>query len=307
MAYQPASLDGFDEEDVFFTVSKRSAYSPEPLLNGNDNVVLPSAPVVAKPAAPVVALPGFAPRPAAPAVTLPAFAPRPAAPAVTLPGFAPKPAAPAVVRPPVAAPVVVRPPVVRPPVAAPVVRPPVAAPVVRPPVAAPVVRPPVAAPAVVRPPVAAPVVRPPVAAPVVRPPVAAPVVRPPVHKPHPKPPVVVFPKPPARPNLPPGYDYYYDVDANEFRFYKIFPNEGHTLVDRQGTEYRCRCEKVQPDLDYISRAIVGNSIEDARRIYDNIRVVILDGQNLPVTMDYRPERINVEVVDGIVTQVLGYY
>jgi hypothetical protein len=36
-----------------------------------------------------------------------------------------------------------------------------------------------------------------------------------------------------------------------------------------------------------------------------MRIVRLDGEDLPATMDYSPTRVNVAVADGIVTEVLS--
>ncbi len=53
--------------------------------------------------------------------------------------------------------------------------------------------------------------------------------------------------------------------------------------------------------------LVGLPVKKARAAAENegydFRVVSVDGQSKPVTMDYRPQRLNATVVDGVVTEV----
>lgn len=91
-------------------------------------------------------------------------------------------------------------------------------------------------------------------------------------------------------------------------FQNLQPNQ--TFTDRQGRRCRVVCENPRPHdqrLDRISRLIIGRNINDARRIYPNIRVVKRNGQDVPTTMDYRPDRINVETRNNIVVRVNGFY
>jgi len=85
--------------------------------------------------------------------------------------------------------------------------------------------------------------------------------------------------------------------------------------DRWGRDDNCRivCDDRRfPDnggLDQnrIRRLILGRSLFEARRIYSNIRVVRQDGRDLIVTRDFRRDRANVEVNNGIIVRVLGFY
>lgn len=82
------------------------------------------------------------------------------------------------------------------------------------------------------------------------------------------------------------------------------------FIDQFGRRCRTICEARPRDrgnLRQISRLLIGKHITEARRIYPNIRVVIRDGVDLPTTLDYRPERINVETRNGIIIRILGFY
>jgi hypothetical protein len=98
------------------------------------------------------------------------------------------------------------------------------------------------------------------------------------------------------------------------RFGPRFPpnqaNTGPTFTDRNGRRCRVVCDPrpVQPrNPQYYARFLIGRTVPDAKRIYPDIRVVVRDGQQLPVTMDYRPDRINVETRNGVITKVVGFY
>ncbi len=56
--------------------------------------------------------------------------------------------------------------------------------------------------------------------------------------------------------------------------------------------------------------LVGLRLDDAEALAGDegweIRVAILDGEEFALTMDYVPNRANVEVTDGIVTGILGF-
>ncbi len=56
-----------------------------------------------------------------------------------------------------------------------------------------------------------------------------------------------------------------------------------------------------------SNRIIGLHLNQALAIYPNIRVVVRDGRQLPTTMDYRTDRINVETRNGIIQKVVGHY
>ncbi|AAQ09589.2 hypothetical protein [Acanthamoeba castellanii mimivirus] len=52
---------------------------------------------------------------------------------------------------------------------------------------------------------------------------------------------------------------------------------------------------------------LGWDIITAREIYPNIRVVKADGIDVATTMDYQPERLNVETVNNIIIRSYGFY
>ena len=83
---------------------------------------------------------------------------------------------------------------------------------------------------------------------------------------------------------------------------------------RDGRRYRCHCVAIDPprprpgqNLNYIARMILGRQLQDALRIYANIRVVIRDGQRLIVTQDYQQNRINVETRNNVIIRIVGFY
>lgn len=55
------------------------------------------------------------------------------------------------------------------------------------------------------------------------------------------------------------------------------------------------------------KTLVGKTVKKARAAAEaegyEFRVVSVDGQSKPVTMDYNPQRLNATVVDGVVTEV----
>lgn len=60
----------------------------------------------------------------------------------------------------------------------------------------------------------------------------------------------------------------------------------------------------------VAKAIVGLSLSEAKREAARhefvVRESIRDGEHLPRTMDYRPERINVATRGGVVDYVTGF-
>lgn len=57
------------------------------------------------------------------------------------------------------------------------------------------------------------------------------------------------------------------------------------------------------DLQEISCQIIGCTMEQALKIYPNIREAKIDGIPQMLTMDMNPNRINVETEKGIITLV----
>ncbi len=64
---------------------------------------------------------------------------------------------------------------------------------------------------------------------------------------------------------------------------------------------------VGQDIGQFARALLGRHITEAQRIYPNTRVVRANGRDLPVTNDFRQDRINVETRNGIVVRIDGFY
>lgn len=64
----------------------------------------------------------------------------------------------------------------------------------------------------------------------------------------------------------------------------------------------------EPTIESAGDLVIGLSEDEAEEALDDrgwtLRVTRRDGEDLPVTMDLRPDRVNVEVVDGEVTEVL---
>jgi len=65
----------------------------------------------------------------------------------------------------------------------------------------------------------------------------------------------------------------------------------------------------EPTVESATDALVGLSEADAEAAAEEqgwtIRVIVRDGEDLPATMGFRPEGVNVEVTDGEVTSVVS--
>lgn len=51
--------------------------------------------------------------------------------------------------------------------------------------------------------------------------------------------------------------------------------------------------------------LLGLTLHAARQIA-NVRPTKIDGEYMIATMDFRPERINVEIKDGVIVAILGH-
>ena len=59
--------------------------------------------------------------------------------------------------------------------------------------------------------------------------------------------------------------------------------------------------------DQETQKLVGLSLEAAKRVYQYIRVAVVDNVYQCVTDDMRLDRLNVAIENNIVTRILGYY
>jgi hypothetical protein len=62
---------------------------------------------------------------------------------------------------------------------------------------------------------------------------------------------------------------------------------------------------VAPETQKLADSLPGMAESDAIAAIEQagltVRITARDGENFPMTMDYRPTRINVEIVDGTIT------
>ncbi|AYV85106.1 MAG: hypothetical protein Satyrvirus4_3 [Satyrvirus sp.] len=81
------------------------------------------------------------------------------------------------------------------------------------------------------------------------------------------------------------------------------------FVKPNGSRCYVVCEPTQRplSLERIANSLLSRNIIDARRIYPNIREVVRNGKPLAVSQDYKPDRINVETRNGIITRIVWYY
>jgi hypothetical protein len=57
----------------------------------------------------------------------------------------------------------------------------------------------------------------------------------------------------------------------------------------------------------IQDLILGKKYKDAEKLYNNLRIVVEDNKSKIIIMNYCKERCNVEVENGIITKINGYY
>ncbi len=88
------------------------------------------------------------------------------------------------------------------------------------------------------------------------------------------------------------------------------PVEEKAWIDGRGRRCRIICEpnyNHPPNLKRIANSLLGKNINQAQRIYPNVRVVVRDGVQLPITKEYNTNRINVETRNGIINKIVGFY
>jgi len=85
------------------------------------------------------------------------------------------------------------------------------------------------------------------------------------------------------------------------------------FVDQRGRTCRVVCDQSsgsgmpKSELRRISQMMIGLSLHQARRIYPNVREVQRNGQQLPTTNDFNPNRINVATWNGRINRIEGFY
>ena len=87
----------------------------------------------------------------------------------------------------------------------------------------------------------------------------------------------------------------------------IINNNGQRCYMVCDPPYPRRDPRALPDPKQISRSLIGRPVVSARQIYPFIRVVQQDNRPLAVTHDYRPNRINVETRNGVISKIAGFY
>ena len=88
------------------------------------------------------------------------------------------------------------------------------------------------------------------------------------------------------------------------------PFDGPSFVDQRGRRCRVVCDPPhRPNPRPRPPQLIGLTLLRAQQLYPylTIRVVIADGQRLPVTLDHRADRINVETRGGVIVRIVGYY
>ena len=60
-------------------------------------------------------------------------------------------------------------------------------------------------------------------------------------------------------------------------------------------------------MERLSSRIIGRPLAEAKRIHPNIRVIKIDGNQIPVQSNIEHSRLNIAIHSGIVTEVTGFY
>lgn len=92
------------------------------------------------------------------------------------------------------------------------------------------------------------------------------------------------------------------------------PQSNQQFTNQWGQRCRVVCDspprpRPRPvNLQLVARSILGQNIAVAQRAYPNviIRPVIVNGQHVPTTMDYRQNRINVETRRNIIIRIVSF-
>jgi len=77
----------------------------------------------------------------------------------------------------------------------------------------------------------------------------------------------------------------------------------NTYLNNVSSENYCNKSK---SLE-IENLIIGKKYFEAIKIYDNLRIVKEDNKNIIFTLNYCKDRCNIEVKNGIIIKVNGYY
>ena len=92
------------------------------------------------------------------------------------------------------------------------------------------------------------------------------------------------------------------------------PSNDRVFTNQWGQRCRIICEprpRPRPhpvNLQLVARSILGRSINASIKNYPDviIRAVIDNGRELPSTMDYRENRINVELRNGVIVRIVSF-
>jgi hypothetical protein len=57
----------------------------------------------------------------------------------------------------------------------------------------------------------------------------------------------------------------------------------------------------------IQNLILGKKYIDAEKVYNNLRIIKEDNKSKTVIMNFCKDRCNVEVINGIITKINGFY
>ena len=60
-------------------------------------------------------------------------------------------------------------------------------------------------------------------------------------------------------------------------------------------------------INVIIKSIIGKRLEEAEKIYHNLRVIKNNNTHVTIYLNYCKERCNIELENGLVTKVDGFY